>query len=147
MRYLLPISWFVLAAAGLVIAGLQAVFLFGPASGAALIGISLVQHLTNSIAAVALGLVYLYIQSTRPSAAVLVIGTSHLIMAIFSRTAQFIGDGARAALISGSDTSSAATIGYAYGAAGIAAVLSGIVFILALIVALNTHPPPETDVF
>lgn len=144
----LPALWFLLAILGLVAGGAQVAFLFPQAGGFALFGVSLLQYVSATIGTVTIGLVYLYILSTRPSSAVQVIGASHLVMAACARIGLIIGEGMRIKLITGADSSSVATMGFVFTASSIAGSLSGIVFILALIVALNTrHQEPPEEVF
>ena len=139
----LPILWFLLAGLGLVgqvlavtATGQNLVESLGYAGPTAIMG---------AISAIGMALVYMLIGRTRPSMAVGIIGYSHLFMAIAARIAGALAEVARSNLVNGNG--SASTLAMTYSAASIAGILSSVVFILALIVALNTrHVRPE-DVF
>ncbi|MEZ5953162.1 MAG: hypothetical protein R3C13_02550 [Hyphomonas sp.] len=143
---LLPLLWFLLAALGaaaqLVVSGATA-----DAGNVYSVFSSATVALGGAIAAVGVALVYLFILRMRPSLSVAIIGYSHLFLATAARFSQAAGDLFRNRMLAGTGTTDYSTMGLAYTAAGLANVLSGIVFILALIVALNTrHERPE-DVF
>lgn len=143
----LPILWLLLAALGaaaqLAVASLtgmdaaNAYNLFGTASAS----------LSGAVGAIVCALVYLLILRTRPSPAVAIIGYSHLFLGTASRIGQAIGDLERNRYLSGAGTTDYTTLGFAYTASGLASLLAGVVFILALIVALNTHHERLEDVF
>ena len=103
--------------------------------------------LTGAVSAIVCALVYLLIQRTRPSTAVAIIGYSHLFLGVAARLTQTLGDMERNRYLSGVGTTDYTSMGFAYTAAGLASLLSGVVFILALIVALNTHHERPEDVF
>ena len=144
----LPILWFLVAVLGafaqLAVAGMTgmdvgtAYNMFGSASLA----------LTGAVSASGFALVYLLIQRTRPSPAVTIVGYSHLFLGLSARIAQAVGDLERNRYLAGNAPADYSMLGFAYTASGLASLLGGIVFILALIVALNTrhHERPQ-DVF
>lgn len=144
----LPVLWFILAALGafaqLAVAGMTgmdvgtAYNMFGSASGA----------LAGAVSAIGYALVYMLIYRARPSPAVTIIGYSHLFLGFAARTAQALGDLERNRYLAGSGTTDYSALGFAYTASGLAGLLGGIVFLLAMIVALNTrhHERPQ-DVF
>lgn len=139
----LPVLWFLLAALG-PIGQLMAVAASGqtPAQALAYAGPSAVM---GTVSAIGMALVYMMIGQTRPSVPVTIIGYSHLFMAVAARIAGGLAEVARSNLINGN--SSGSTLAMTFSAASIAGFLSGVVFILALIVALNTrHVRPE-DIF
>ena len=145
----LPILWFILAALG---AAAQLIVSAGFGTGdpltAAYPMIAVASSaLQGAIGAIAAALAYLLIQRTRPSLSVAIIGYSHLFLAAAARIGQAIGDLHRTRMLAGSATADYSVIGFAYTAAGLASLLADIVFILALVVALNTRTERPQDVF
>ena len=143
----LPVLWFLTAALGAA-AQLAVGSLTGMEAGSpySLLGTASAA-LTGTVSAIVCALVYLLILRTRPSGAVAIIGYSHLFLGMASRIARALGDLERNRYLAGTGTTDYAALSFAYTASGLASLLGGIVFILALIVALNTrHERPE-DVF
>lgn len=136
----LPILWFLVAALGaaakLAVAGAD--YLLVPNAATAF---------ASAVTGIGFGLVYLLIFRTRPSPAVTIIGYSHLFMAIAARVASALADIQRTSLLEDPLNVPASSVTIAYTASGLANLLGGIVFILALIVALNTHHERPEDVF
>ncbi|MEZ5997664.1 MAG: hypothetical protein R3B98_03100 [Hyphomonas sp.] len=138
---LLPILWFILAALGAA-----ALFVAG-GSGASPIISTAASAAGGAVSAIATGLVYLLIKHTRPSLAVAIIGYSHLFLATAARIGQAAAEQLRGQMLAGNGSTDWSSIGLAFSAAGLANILGGIVFILALIVALNTRDEKPEDVF
>ena len=143
----LPILWFILAALGAA-AQLAASVWTGDTYSSAYPMIAVASTaLQGAIGAIAAALVYLLILRTRPSLSVAIIGYSHLFLAAAARVGQAVGDLHRNRMLAGTATADYSVIGFAYTAAGLASLLAGIVFILALVVALNTRAERPQDVF
>lgn len=141
----LPFLWFLLAALGAV-AQLYVMSMAGAEAGAALLSTAS-SLLITTVGTIGVALVYLLILRTRPSPAVAIIGYSHLFLAGAAQVGQAVGNLERNRYLAGVGTTDYAAIGFAYTAAGLATLLGGIVFILALIVALNTRYEAPEDVF
>ena len=141
----LPFLWFLLAALGAA-AQLFVMSMAGAEAGAALLSTAS-SLLITTVGTIGVALVYLLILRTRPSPAVAIIGYSHLFLASAAQVGQAIGNMERNRYLAGAGDTDYSAIGFAYTAAGLATLLGGIVFILALIVALNSHHERPEDVF
>ncbi|MBB39074.1 MAG: hypothetical protein CMF01_03210 [Hyphomonas sp.] len=140
----LPFLWFMLAALGAAAQLFVARMSGGDAMGTMLFSAaSMVLNIT--VSTIGMALVYLLILRTRPSTSVAIIGYSHLFLAAAAYVGQTVGTLERNRYLAG--TGDMAAAGYAYTAGGLASLLAGIVFILALIVALNTHHERLEDIF
>ncbi len=144
MTRALPFLWFLLAGAGLV-ASLDQVA--AASSSPALAAAALFPAVMASLAALAMGLTYLFIARTRPSPAVTIIGFSHLFLAMMARIGQFLADSWRAEAMAGDYSGLSGKLGFAYMATGLASLCGWIVFVIALIVALNTPAGRPEDAF
>jgi len=141
----LPFLWFLLAALGAV-AQLYVMGLAGADAGTALLSTAS-SLLITTVSTIGMALVYLLILRTRPSLSVAIIGYSHLFLAGAAQVGQAIGSMERNRYLTGEGSTDYTAISFAYTAAGLATLLGGIVFILALIVALNTRYEAPEDVF
>jgi len=141
----LPFLWFLLAALGAA-AQLYVMSLAGADAGTALLSTAS-SLLITTVAAIGMALVYLLILRARPSLAVAIIGYSHLFLASAAQVGQAVGNLERNRYLAGEGATDYSTMSFAYTAAGLATLLGGIVFILALIVALNTRDEAPEDVF
>jgi hypothetical protein len=140
----LPYLWFLMAALGagaqLFVAGLS-----GPEAMGTMMFTAASTVLLATVSTIGMALVYLLILRTRPSTAVAIVGYSHLFLAGAAYAGQAVGTLERNRYIAGTGDLSAAS--FAYTASGLASLLAGIVFILALIVALNTRHERLEDIF
>lgn len=141
----LPFLWFLLAALGAV-AQLYVMGLAGADAGTALLSTAS-SLLITTVGTIGMALVYLLILRTRPSLSVAIIGYSHLFLAGAAQVGQAIGNMERNRYLTGEGSTDYTAISFACTAAGLATLLGGIVFILALIVALNTRYEAPEDVF
>ncbi|RAN40128.1 hypothetical protein HY26_13225 [Hyphomonas sp. GM-8P] len=140
----LPFLWFLLAALGAAAQLFVARMAGGDAMGTMLISAASTVLITT-VSTIGMALVYLLILRTRPSLSVAIIGYSHFFLASAAYVGQTVGTLERNRYLSGTGDMTAAS--FAYTASGLANLLAGIVFILALIVALNTRHERLEDIF
>lgn len=141
----LPFLWFLVAALG-ALAQLAVAGMGGTGNAFSLMS-SAAGTLIGAVSGIGFALVYLLILRTRPSHSVAIVGYSHLFLGAATRVAQSIGDYERNRYIAATGPADPSVFGFAYTAAGLASLLGGVVFILAVIVALNTHHERPEDVF
>jgi len=146
MMKALPLLWFLIAALGAAVQ-LSVAALAAPGTAGIAVLTAASALLSSTVTTLGIALVYLLILRTRPSLAVAIIGYSQLFLAIAARVAQTIGSLASNRYFAGHSGTDMSNVTFAYTAAGLASILGGIVFILALIVALNTHHVRPEDVF
>ncbi|KJS24745.1 MAG: hypothetical protein VR75_13775 [Hyphomonadaceae bacterium BRH_c29] len=143
----LPFLWFLLAAVGvaahIVLAMTTASSTYLPAA----LTTAGFTALFSTVHIIGIALVYMLILRTRPSPGVAIIGYSHLFLASAAYVGQAFGTMERARHMSNPASTDLAAMGFADSASALASILGGIVFILALIVALNTHHVRPEDVF
>lgn len=146
MMKALPLLWLLVAALGAAVQ-LSVAALAAPGTAGMAVLSAASALLSSTVTTLGIALVYLLILRTRPSLAVAIIGYSHLFLAIAARVAQTVGSLASNRYFAGHSGTDMSNVTFAYTAAGLASILGGIVFILALIVALNTHHVRPEDVF
>lgn len=149
MLRILPALWFAIA---VVSAALQVTLTGGFTAGgpnATAILTSASSALSHAVIAVGFGFVYLLILRTRPSGAAGIIGYSHLFLVTAAFAAQGVGNFMRLQYLANTsgDAGDVVLASFAYTAASVGNLLGGVVFIFALIVALNTRHEPVEEVF
>ena len=143
MKRALPIAWFVLAAASALLALVSATPFHDTPLGYKLALLRMA--VPGTLTAIAVGLAYLLLLRVRPSGPAAIFGLAHLILATISVMLQFISRMVARMVASGppDETSVYFAMALIYNVAPVAGALGWISFIIVLIIAINTPPPPE----
>ena len=146
MKTVLPILWYSLGGLLLVIPLLLPAMMGTPETQTTALAISLPQAVLALASSIAVGLVYALIFRTRPSVAAMALGILHLIAALISHGGRLMGNTVQQEMMSGTVDMAEISqrLAVLYGASTLMSLLGWVLFIVALIIALNTKPPAET---
>jgi len=146
MGRLLGIIWMVYALLGGIGLGLSQVVGLGE-DGVGMLAGAAVPILTGVLFSLATGLTYWLISRASRSAAPIVIGFIHLVFAAIGTGTYAMGNLARNSGMSDGGSPDFATMGLLYGAGSLAQLIGGVLFIIALIIAISTERRRPSETF
>lgn len=142
----LGIVWMIYALIGGAGLGVSQVMGLGEESAGMLAG-ALPSILASLTFGLATGLTYWLVSKASRSGAPIVIGWIHLIFAALGTVTYTMANLARNSAMSGNDGPDYGTIGLLYGAGSMAQLVGGVLFIIALIIAISTERKRPAETF
>ena len=142
----LGIVWMIYALLGAVGLGRSQVLGLGEESAGMLAGAapSILASLTFGLAT---GLTYWLVSKASRSAAPIVIGWIHLIFAALGTATFVVANQVRNSAMSGNGGPDYATMGILYGVGSLAQLVGGVLFIIALVIAISTERKRPAETF